>query len=511
MSPDLKFYWKIMQRRLPAMATLFLIVAALALALAVRLPTVYQTSAELLVESAQIEALNGQSNDSAGQQLEIIQQRLMTRANLIDIANRFKVFGAQARLSPDMTVQQMRQNTVIRRLGGKDRATLMTLSFEGASPQIVASVVNQYVTLVLEENARFNTGRAKSTLAFFQQEVQRLSVELDTQSNRILEFKNGNANALPDGMEYRLNRQSLLQERLARLEREVDTMRSQRASIVKAFETTGRLQAAPQATLSPQEQQLASLRNELANALAIYSETNPRVLALKARIAQQETALLGQRSGASPSEQDDTQQSLYDITLTQLDTTIAAAQNEIDNATTELEELRVANARTSGNAISLEALERTHDNIQSQYNAAISRLNAARMEERVIASARGQRITVIEQASVPNAPASPNRMMIAAGGIGGGLALAFGLFLLLEVINRTVRRPSEITSRLGITPLATIPYMESNRDKFARRSLLVAAFLTVLVIIPTLLWAIDTYYQPLDLLVTRALARFGLS
>ena len=52
---DLKFYWKLVVRRMPWMAGLFLIFMLVAIVVALRLPAVYTTSAQLLVEPPQIE------------------------------------------------------------------------------------------------------------------------------------------------------------------------------------------------------------------------------------------------------------------------------------------------------------------------------------------------------------------------------------------------------------------------------------------------------------------------
>ena len=46
--------------------------------------------------------------------------------------------------------------------------------------------------------------------------------------------------------------------------------------------------------------------------------------------------------------------------------------------------------------------------------------------------AKAQRISVIEQAIAPTDPESPNRLLIAIGGIVGGLAAGLGLVVLLE-------------------------------------------------------------------------------
>jgi polysaccharide biosynthesis transport protein len=91
--------------------------------------------------------------------------------------------------------------------------------------------VNEYVTRVLDENVRLRTGLAVQTLDFFEQEVARLGEDLSRQSARILEFKNSNIDALPEGMNYRMNRQAMLMERRAQLERDLSNARDSRERI----------------------------------------------------------------------------------------------------------------------------------------------------------------------------------------------------------------------------------------------------------------------------------------
>ena len=133
------------------------------------------------------------------------------------------------------------------------------------------------------------------------------------------------------------------------------------------------------------------------------------------------------------------------------------------------------------------------------------------MGERIELSARGERISVIEQASVPNDPSSPNRPLFIIAGAGLGMALAVAYFVLLEALNRTIRRPAELTSALGITPLVTIPMIESVTHRRLRRTARVVVFLIVITGVPAALWAVDTHYQPLDLLADRVISRLGLS
>jgi uncharacterized protein involved in exopolysaccharide biosynthesis len=430
----------------------------------------------------------------------------MTRANLIDVANKLNVFGRDSTLSVDEKLDQMRADTSIRRSGGRDAATMMLVSFTSQNPRIAAGVVNEYTTLILGTNTRNRVGLAENRLAFFQQEVERLSQDLDGQNARILEFKRENAASLPENLQYRQDRQSLLQERVARMESDVAMLQAQRAEMVRLFEQTGNVptNAAPQ---TPEQQQLAALRAELNGVLGVYAEDSPRVRALRGRIANAERVV---ESQAVPADAGDTGNSLLDVNLSQIDSRMTMLENERKQADAELQSLADSISATAANAIALGALERDQQNIQARYNAAVASLDQARQVERVETSAQGQRISVIEAASVPSQPSGPNRKKIALAGIGLGLGLAGGFFVLMELLNNTIRRPAEMRSRFQITPLAVIPHIEGRAERRRRQAFRLAAILAVVIVIPLGLWGIHTQYMPLDLLAQKIVTRLGL-
>lgn len=523
MNLDLWFYWRLFIRRLPVMALFVLLCGGLSVVFALRLPDTYSASAQLLVESPQIPegmATPVASTDTI-EQLEVIEQRLLTRANLIDIANSHNVFLDRSEMTPDEVVEEMRNATSIRRSFGRDQATLMTISFEARSGQIAATVVNDYVTRVLQESTSNRRARVQGTLDFFEQEVARLSGDLDAQSARIVQFKSENAAALPEDQSYRLNRQTLLQERLARLEQDRAAAEDQRQRVIRVFEATGRI-TGPGAGLAeqqtPEQARLAALKLELREALTVYSETNPRVVGLQARIDQLEETVAAQQAaaidpsvmedGAAPAES--TEDTVLQLTLSEIESRLETLNQEIDNTQTELQRLSEAISASSTNAIILDGLQREYDNIEGRYARAVANLNQAQLGERIEATSQGERIAVLEGPSVPDEPTGPNRPKIVILGVGAGLGLAGGFFALLELLNRTIRRPVELESRFGVTPIATIPYMESRGRRWLRRSGTITALLLVLAGVPALLWWIDTHYMPLQLVVQKILDRMNL-
>jgi len=511
MISDLRFYFKLLPRRLPVMILLFLSAAIAGLIIAQRLPAMYSTSATLLVESAQISEGPGQSapQTSASDQLRVIQQRLLTRANLIDIANEVQVFPDQDAMNPDEIVLGMREASEIELTIGHDQANLMRLSFTSDNPEKVAEVVNRYVDIALEISSSASTSQAEDTLAFYDQEVKRYSEELDIQSGVIAAFKRENADALPENLDYNQTRQSLLQERVSRAERELDSLATQRTNILRVFEATGSVTAPGPLVLSNEERLLRDLESELSVARSVYSPSNPRVRNLESQVNA-----LRSRMAAAALEAPDTpptpptaQRTALEISLAEIDSRVQTLRQEVADANEELLMLRDSIARIPANGILLSGLEREQENIQNIYNASVGRLAQARSSLNIVAAAKGERITILEAAFLPDEPSSPNRTAIALLSIGVGVGLAGGFFLLLEMLNQTVRRPTDIVKHLGITPLATIPRIETIGQKRWRRGLQIAASLVVMASVPLILWAIDSYFMPLDLLFEKVMNR----
>ncbi|MDP5358755.1 MAG: lipopolysaccharide biosynthesis, partial [Paracoccaceae bacterium] len=483
------------------MILLFLSASIAGLIIAQRLPPMYSTSATLLVESAQITESAGQSASptSASDQLRVIQQRLLTRANLIDIANEVQVFSEQGAMNPDEVVEAMREASVIELTVGRDQANLMRLGFTADNPVKAAEVINRYVDIALELSSSATISQAEDTLAFHEQELRRYSDELDIQSGIIADFKRENADALPENLDYNQTRQSLLQERVSRAERELNSLATQRTNILRVFEATGSVTAPGPLSLSNEEQLLIDLESELSVARSIYSPSNPRVRNLVSQVEA-----LRSRMEAAALEAPETQptpptaqRTALEISLAEIDSRTETLREEVADANAELLMLRESIAQIPANGIILSGLEREQENIQNLYDATVGRLAQAQSSLNIIAAAKGERITVLEAASVPSDPSSPNRFAIVMMATAIGIGLAGGFFLLLEMLNQTVRRQADIVKNMGIVPLAVIPQIETIGQRRLRRGLQVVASLAVIASVPAIRWAIASYVLPL--------------
>lgn len=508
----IKFYASIFMRRLPYFLVITMIVSAVSVVIAMKLPPAYVSNMRLIVEAPQIPNALAASTvtTTAQEQLQIMEQRLLTRPVLLDIASKLDVFPEQDKMSPDQIVDAMRARTSINSSGGRNQATLMSMTFEAISPQIAAGVLNEYLTKIQQEDVEYRRQRAVKTLEFFEREVERLSAELDDRSARILKFKEDNSDALPSNLQFRQAQQGALQTNLEQTDRQIFSLRSQREKLIEVYTSTGQIVGINQQNLTPEEQQLQQLRAQLNEDLVVYSESNPKIKLLKARIENLETTVAAQQAANPSSAGGQTGNPALDLQLAQLDSQIEALQEQKIILEEKLAEVSDSIARTPANSITQADLQRDYDNIQGQYNLAVERLARASTGERIEETSQGQRISVIEHPAVPTRPSKPNRRFIAAGGSFFGVGLGIAFIVLLELLNRTVRRPEDLVKKLEVWPIATIPYVQTKAELLMWRTRRAAIILVIILGVPAGVITVHEYYQPLDLIADRMMDKLGV-
>ncbi len=500
MTLDIRFYLALLLRRLPNIVLIVAACTAIGVIVAYTRPPVYRASARLMVESPQIPAELAATTvgSSADEILFSIQQRLLTRANLLELSDRFGLHPDKQDMTPDDILHDMYQRIAIELPQMQQSGTgVVFVSFDADDPEQSAEVTNALVSQILQQSVELRTSASGGTLDFFQQEVKRLSDEMAQQNARILEFEEANRDALPESLEYRRTRQSAQQERLLQVERELAGLRDRRQRLSDVYDRTG--QVGPTGnTLTPEEQRLLELRQELASALVIYAPDNPRVRALQTQIAAMEEVVrtqLGAGGADAPST--------FELQIADIDGQIAFLAEQKAVLERELKALEQSIEATPANAIVLGGLRSDYENLRVQYDQAVASLAEARMGDRIEVTARGQRITVIEPATVPEVRSGPNRKLIAATGLGAGIALSVALMVAMELLNRTPRRAADMVSGLGITPFGTVPYMETEAEARRRRLRAWAVTCAILIGLPLLVWLVHVLVIPLDVLAAQ--------
>lgn len=515
---DFKFYLSIFWRRFPLFLLVFLSISAAAITIAYILPPVYRASGTILVEPPATDTIDSILTTAPATRLEAIRKKLMTRANLLEIASQLQVFEDRPDLSPSAQVDEMRANTkfqlttlgdaTLLRYSRTPNAVSFMISYLSGDPNTAARVADALTSKMLDLNAELRNETVKDARIFHDNIVKQIEAELDDLERQIVLFKNENADALPGSRPILMGQANGIEGKLKALEDQRQILIDERNALIAALENPAMLATTGQA-LSPEEQQLKTLQGQLAQTLAIKSERHPEVVLLRAQIKTLEDLIRGQASGTETSNVA-TPPSPSEIRLDQIATLLERMVADEEELKSELADLNVSIARTPDVEMQFSNLDRRRENLLAQYANARGARDAAIRGEAVEVLQKGERYELIQNPVAPEVPESPNRLLIAAAGILAGGGAGMGLLVLLELLNQSVRRPVELVKGLGIQPFATIPYIETRAEIIRSRLRMAASLATILIGVPAVLYAVHYQYMPLDLLLTNMLERFGL-
>ena len=192
---SLGYFFEILKRRSLYFVIPFLTVLTIGSLITFAWPARYLSQGKILISSQEIpsELVRPTVSTLSNERIQYIQQRIMTRDNLLALAKKFNLsMGWQGLVSGSEIVDFIRDRTVIKPSevtlqGEKKQAIAFTIGFEYEQPQTATRVANELVTLILNEDVRTRTNFASETTKFLEKEVKRLEDQLGTVNNDITE------------------------------------------------------------------------------------------------------------------------------------------------------------------------------------------------------------------------------------------------------------------------------------------------------------------------------------
>jgi uncharacterized protein involved in exopolysaccharide biosynthesis len=304
---DLRYYILLLRRRWLYILLPFLVVFGAVAAVSVALTPVYRSTGTILVESQQIPdtLIRSTITNVAGERIGVIIQRVMTRANILQIAEKHNLAVNDGASAGEPQIADTMQKAiviepVVDEMGGqRNRAgTTMafTVSFEHRNPETAVAVATDLVSLFLRENVKNRTIRAAETTKFLRQEAEKLQVQVVKIENQIAQFKEQHRDSLPDRLNLNLAALERFKTNLEDTKKEVQTIQAERRLLdiqLAAAKSGLSFNSGPYSTqgerLMP-AQELAQLQAALLEKSAVYDQAHPDIVSLKRKIS----ALKGQ-------------------------------------------------------------------------------------------------------------------------------------------------------------------------------------------------------------------------
>ncbi|MBL4811538.1 MAG: chain-length determining protein [Rhodobacteraceae bacterium] len=174
---------------------------------AVNQPRLFEATAVIQIEAPQIiDRQTGLATSStANNQLELIEQKLMSRDSMISIISQFDLFGAEmlevekvAQLRQSISILEIVDPAQAYRPDVQPSGLLITVRLGDADQ--AAAVANEMLDSILAESARRSADRAARTLEFFLAEEERVNAEIVNLEAEFARFKQEHAASLPDNI-----------------------------------------------------------------------------------------------------------------------------------------------------------------------------------------------------------------------------------------------------------------------------------------------------------------------
>lgn len=426
------------------------IVAAIAAILL--LSPVYRANAIMLVESPQLpkEVIGQDPSNIVDRRIAAIRQQITARPDLIQLIERHSLYVSERRRTPlsevldDMRSAITLTPTTAEIPGGgpEDRTIAFELAFEYSQPEQAQAVAQDLMDRVLQLDARGNAEQATNTVQFLTDQSAGLESQIAALQSQIAQINARNGNVLAGGQMFVGGGAGSYDVQIAALQRDNQLLLQQR-SLAQ--------------TSDQRDPVVAAAEQRLASARAVYAETHPDVVIAKQALAEAKK-LAKDNSEKLPVNTLDEQIAFNN-------SQIAALRAAKAGETAQVNSRLAAQARAPLVQQQLGELQQRLTAINAQYDQVQNQLLAARAGVRAEDEQMSERLSVVEPPVVPDQPSWPNRLLLAAVGIVGGLGFGVLLALAVELLMRPIRDPSALKSILGAPPLGIIPVIESVRGR----------------------------------------------
>jgi polysaccharide chain length determinant protein (PEP-CTERM system associated) len=472
------------------------------------LPKEYRANTVILVRAQRVAESYVRATivEPATDRLNTISQEILSRTRLEKIIKEFNLY-------PDK-VDKMHMEDIVESMKKKidvkvRRPDAFSISFEGREPETVMNVTNKLASMFIEENLKFRESKVEGTAEFISRELQAVESTLKKKDDMLRRYKERNLGQLPQQLDanlrlldrlqeqYRTTSESLraAEDRMVLLQGQIEQKVDEQSEKKLASTTPSakrRLALRESGLGDPLVTQLNTLKRELADAEAKYTESHPDVVNLKKKIAdlaskikkqeaEKERLLKGLKERQGEMAADKSVDVLspesnlaaeglifqYKAQLIDTESEVRRFRGELASLKAEIALYQKRIEDTPKKEQEMVNLTRDYDLLKGQFQSLMDKKYQAQMAENLERKQQSEQFMVLDPARLPGRPFKPNLISILTMGALFGLAAGLGLTWFRESMDRSFHEVSEVESYLKLPVMATILNLNEEEKKAA--------------------------------------------
>jgi polysaccharide biosynthesis transport protein len=435
--------------------------------------------------------------------------------------------AAQKKLDGDVDVKMLTQK-ILDPVSGMERKinTGFTVTYTNRDPQTAQRVAAWLANAFVVGGRLAAATQVLNESHFYAAEAERQRVKITAAETRLAQFKQENFETLPDTVQSNLNVNSMTEQDLESVERDLRAQEQNRTFILQQLQQAR--------TLGANADSLRTLEDEYSKKLAVYDPNHPDMIALRHQIDAMRSGDLGGGSGSSleaqlaeqranlaelrqrysedhpdvkrqertiqdlqariaSGEKDQGSYASRTPAVVQLETQLNGVETQIGALEAQRAELRNKQANLQTRLQSTPEVERTYDALNREAIGArqvYDQLNSKQMDADIRAAAikigTADQFMLLGPPPVPKAPTKPARIAIALIGLVGATFLALMAALAASALDSSVRGSHDLATILKLAPIAVVPVIRNAESMRRRRQRLMTLAATTLFAVPAL-------------------------
>jgi uncharacterized protein involved in exopolysaccharide biosynthesis len=462
-----------------------LLAPVLGLLVSYAIPAKFTSTSAVLVEGQQIQGVAPIVTADLLQRIVTMEQQILSTSRLKPMIERL---GLAKGNDADAMVADIRANLSIQPMdadlaktaaaaASKKRSSPGTpdiagfnIAYTASNSRLAQQVCSELTSMLLEENLKQRERAAAGQTTFYTKQLEDAKTTLDQMDSKLAGFKRQYLGQLPGDEDSNLR---ILMGLNSQLESNTQTLNRAQQDKTFAEGTLAQQLTAWKASLnttSPQamDQQMAALQGQLMQAEGRYTEDHPDVIKLRRDVAELKKKMQEANNTAVAAEDTQTTSAAEPPEIRQLRLQIHQYEQNIASETRNQGRLtqQIASYQSKV-AISptveeqYKILTRNYDMAQKNYQDLQAKQTASETTQDVEKSQLGEQFQLLGPADLPDAPSFPKRWLFGVGGLGAGLALGFGLALLFEMKDDSIRTESDVEAVLELPTLIALPWVGS--------------------------------------------------
>jgi len=440
-------------------------------------------------------------NLEMSQRINTMAGQILNRDTLTNIIQTYGLYKKEISRRPmedvieDMRNKYVKISPVLRVHGTGARSgsvSAFSIAFEYENRVLAQKVTQDLAGRFIDENIRSRSSQSVMTTEFLKDQLEAAKKELDALENKLTEFRLRNAGRLPEQLQSNLQAIHTFETQLAGvnevisrigqekllLESQVRILKDQLNSLSTGGDAV--TSAVKSERLAQVEGEILRLETALTGLRERYSDSHPDVKQLKTQLsAVQKTrdGLLNQepenKPAPAPARSPNTMQARstqeLEASIARLQSQIEAKDLELEQRTKEQEQLkqtlRTYNSRIEARPIMEQEyaeLTRNYGLAKARYDELNKKTSVSEMATDLENRRQGERLELLEGASLPETPAKPNRLLITGFGLGLGLMLGVFTTGAREMKDTSLKNLKDARAYTNVPVLGTIPLLEND-------------------------------------------------